>query len=138
MCTARTGEELTTARLPACVKPLSSEPWLKQKYRGSPSAATVGMICESLKMEKPMVLAPAAFATATLQAVALKGNAGPATNGIADSACIRRSLRTRSQEHDGIKMGIYVVFILSTTNIKPVITDLFYRVWKLTPSCLTV
>ena len=72
-----------------------------------------------------MVLAPAAFATATLQAVALKGNAGSATNGIADNACIRRSLRTRFQEHDGIKMGIYVVFILSTTNIKPVITDLF-------------
>ena len=71
-----------------------------------------------------MVLAPAAFATATLQEEALKGNAGSATNGIADSACIRRSLRTRFQEHDGIKMGIYVVFILSTTNIKPVITDL--------------
>ena len=70
-----------------------------------------------------MVLAPVAFATATLQAGAPKGNAGFATNGIADSACIRRSLRTRFQEHDGIKMGIYVVFILSTTNIKPVITD---------------
>ena len=72
-----------------------------------------------------MVLAPAPFATATLQAEALKGNAGPATNGIAGNACIRRSLRTRFQEHDGNKMGIYVVFILSTTNIKPVITDLF-------------
>ena len=70
-----------------------------------------------------MVLAPAAFATATLQAEALKGNAGPATNGIADSVCIRRSLRTRFREHDGIKMGMYVVFILFTTNIKPVITD---------------
>ena len=72
-----------------------------------------------------MVLAPAPFATATLQAEALKGNAGSATNGIAGNACIRRSLRTRFQEHDGNKMGIYVVFILSTTNIKPVITDLF-------------
>ena len=71
-----------------------------------------------------MVLAPAPFATATLQAEALKGNAGSATNGIAGNACIRRSLRTRFQEHDGIKMGMYVVFILSTTNIKPVITDL--------------
>ena len=50
-----------------------------------------------------MVLAPAPFATATLQAEALKGNAGPASNGIVDSACMRRSLRIRFQEHDGIK-----------------------------------
>ena len=67
--------------------------------------------------------APVPFATATLQAEALKGNAGPATNGIADSVCIRRSLRTRFRKHDGIKMGMCVVFILFTTNIKPVITD---------------
>ena len=72
-----------------------------------------------------MVLAPAAFATATLQSEALKGNAGPAINGIADSACTKESLRIRFRKHDGIKMGMYVVFILSTTNIKPVITDLF-------------
>ena len=70
-----------------------------------------------------MVLAPAAFATATLLAEALKGNAGTAINGIADSACTKESLRIRFRKHDGIKMGMYVVFILSTTNIKPVITD---------------
>ena len=75
-------------------------------------------------MDKPMVLAPAAFATATLRAVALKGNAGPATNGIAGSVCTKESLRIRFRKHDGIKMGMYVVFILFTTNIKPVITDL--------------